>query len=257
MKSKKLKYIVLFILLLIFIVLLLIFPEEKEQKTGVIQKNDVEQDQKLEQETTIEQEAEEILDSAEEQIQEIYLGENLMITSIESYSGKFMEDGSDEEVSGILMITVRNDGDKTLQYAEAELIFGNSTAQFAFSTLRPGASMVVMEKNRMEYPEKKDIKEALLANVIFFEKSLNFCEDKLKISAMDGVFNVENISGGDLSENVVIYYKNKKEDLYYGGITYRTIIEGGIEKDGIKQIMTKHFTLDESEVMFVEYTEME
>ena len=50
--------------------------------------------------------------------------------------------------------------------------------------------------------------------------------------------------------------ENKKDDIYYGGITYRAIIEGGIEKDGVKQITTKHFTVDGSEVVFVDYTEV-
>lgn len=251
MESKKFKYIGLFILLLVILSFLLAFYGKNEQKA------DIEQGQTLEQETTSKQEPEESLDSTQEQNQEISLGENLVVTSIEAYSGTFWEDGSDEEVNDIFMITVKNNGEKTLQYAEAQLIFEDATAEFAFSTLRPGQSMVVLEKNRLKYSAQKEIKESLLDNVVFFEQPLAFCEDQFKISAMDGVFNVENISGEDLPGNIFIYYKNKQEGIYYGGITYRAVIEGGIEKDNIKQIMTKHFVLDESEVMFVEYREME
>lgn len=195
-------------------------------------------------------------DNIVEQGGEISLDKNIVITSIEPYSGSFMEDGSDEDVENILMITVKNDGMQTLQYAEATLVFGDITAKFAFSTLKPGESMVVLEKNRLEYPDK-ELTEHQIQNVVYFEENLNLCEDKFEISAMDGAFNVKNISGEDLSGNIAIYYKNKQDNIYYGGITYRVVIEGGIEKDGIRQVVTEHFKTDKSEVMFVSYTEME
>ena len=195
-------------------------------------------------------------DNIVEQGGEISLDKNIVITSIEPYSGSFMEDGSDEDVENILMITVKNNGMQSLQYAEVILTFGDSTAVFSFSTLRPGESMVVLEKNRLEYPDK-ELTEHQIQNVVYFEENLNFCEDKFEISAMDGAFNVKNISGEDLSGNIAIYYKNKQDNIYYGGITYRVVIEGGIEKDGIKQVVTEHFKTDKSEVMFVSYTKME
>ena len=195
-------------------------------------------------------------DNISDQAGEIALDNNIVITSIEPYSGSFMEDGSDEDVENILMITVKNNGMQSLQYAEVILTFGDSTAVFSFSTLRPGESMVVLEKNRLEYPDK-ELTEHQIQNVVYFEENLNFCEDKFEISAMDGAFNVKNISGEDLSGNIAIYYKNKQDNIYYGGITYRVVIEGGIEKDGIRQVVTEHFKTDKSEVMFVSYTEME
>lgn len=188
---------------------------------------------------------------------EISLGKGLVVTSIDTYSGAFVEDGSDEDVEDVLMITVRNDGDKVLQYAETQLFYDDVTAEFAFSTLKPGQSVTVLEKNRLPYTEGKAVKSTSLGNVVFFEKELDLCEDKLKVSAMDGAFNVENISGQDLPGNVVIYYKNKQDGVYHGGITYRVMIEGGIENGGIKQSMSGHFTLSGSEVMFVDYVEME
>lgn len=193
----------------------------------------------------------------DEQEKEISMDDSLTITSIDSYSGSFVEDGSDEEVNNIISITVKNTGAQTLQYAEATLVFEDVTAEFAFSTLRPGETMVVLEKNRLEYPKKAEVKEYQTQNVVYFEEEPGFCEDKFEVSAMDGAFNIKNISGEDLSGNVAIYYKNKQDDLYFGGITYRVVIEGGIEKDGIRQVVTEHFKLEESEVMFVGYTEME
>ena len=76
-------------------------------------------------------------------------------------------------------------------------------------------------------------------------------EDKLQLQVLDGALNVINISGEDITGDVVIYYKNAAADVYYGGITYRVRIEGGIKADEIKQIMASHFSDSGSKVMFV------
>lgn len=183
--------------------------------------------------------------------------ESIEITSIAPYTGPFVEDGSDDAVENILMITVKNNTPQTLQYAEATLLFDDTTAQFAFSTLRPGESMVVLEKNRLKYTDGMEPSSRQFDNVIYFTEEPTLCADKISISALDGAFNVRNISGEDLTGNIAIYYKNKSEQGYLGGITYRTVIQGGMAKDEIKQIVVNHFRVDESQIMFVDYTEME
>jgi hypothetical protein len=49
----------------------------------------------------------------------------------------------------------------------------------------------------------------------------------------------------------VIYYKNSASDLYYGGITYRIRIEGGLAAGEIRQAMGNHLSESGSAVMFV------
>ena len=195
-------------------------------------------------------------DSEIENVQETPL-ETIEITSIQSYDGPFFEDGSDDLVENVLMITVKNNGQQTLQYAEATLSFGNTTAQFAFSTLKPGESMAVLEKNRLEYPGEMEPDFYQFENVIFFPEEPGLFSDKVEISALDGAFNVRNISGEDLTGNIAIYYKNKLDQGYLGGITYRTVIRDGMAKDEIKQLVANHFREDQSQIVFVEFTELE
>lgn len=66
------------------------------------------------------------------------LGSGLSLMSVNRYAGAFVEDGSDETVSDVLAITVRNDGDKTVQYAQITLTQGESTYQFSITTLPVG-----------------------------------------------------------------------------------------------------------------------
>jgi len=49
----------------------------------------------------------------------------------------------------------------------------------------------------------------------------------------------------------VVYYKNAAQDIYYGGITYRITIEGGLKAGEIRQTMTKHASDTGSKIMFV------
>ena len=175
----------------------------------------------------------------------------LQVVKIGNYSGLFMEDGSNDVLSRILMVIVKNCGDKTVQYAEIEMTDGENTAYFSLSTLPPGESVVLLEKNRMSYADGKDLTEATIKNVAIFRQEPTLCEDQLKIQALNGVLNVTNISGKDIDGDIVIYYKNAASDLLYGGITYRVTIKSGLGKDEVQQITASHFTTNGSRIMWV------
>lgn len=175
------------------------------------------------------------------------LGSGLQITDMGGYTGIFMEDGSDEVVTGVLMLVVKNTGDKDIQYANITL----DEASFTLSTLPVGESCVLLEQNRMAYTGSEDASRAVLSNLAVFTHNLSLQEDMLRLQALDGALNVVNISGRDIEEDIVIYYKNAAADMYYGGITYRIRIQGGIKADEIKQLMASHFSEAGSRIMFV------
>lgn len=181
----------------------------------------------------------------------INLGHGMLITDIGKYTGIYMEDGSDELVSGILMIVVTNTGEDAVQYAEIELAGKSGTAEFSLSTLAPGASVVLLEQNRMAYDPAEDYASAVTKNVVLFQEPLSLCEDQVKLQVLDGAINVTNISGTDITGDIVIYYKNSAVDMLYGGITYRVRIEGGLKSGEIRQIMASHFSESGSAIMFV------
>ena len=179
------------------------------------------------------------------------LGRGLMITKIGSYTGMYMEDGSNEILSGILMIMVENTGEEYIQYAEIALSSASGAANFSLSTLFPGQSVVVLEKDRQNYDSDVKYSGAAANNVAVFSSVPSLCEDKLQIQALDGVINVTNISGGDIGGDIVIYYKNSSNGVLYGGITYRIRITGGLKSGEIRQIVADHFSASGSTIMFV------
>lgn len=177
----------------------------------------------------------------------------IQIENVGSYTGMYMEDGSDEIVSGVLMMVVTNTGNDTVQYAQIELDLGDETAQFSMSTLPAGGSVVLLEQNRLPYDTEFDYStaEANIFNVAYMREPLNMQEDKLKIQALDGVINITNISGQDITGDIIVYYKNSAVDLFYGGITYRITLTGGLKADEVKQVMAAHFNQEGSKIMFV------
>ncbi len=180
----------------------------------------------------------------------IELHDGLKIGDVGSYTGLFFEDGTDEPVSGVMMILVTNESDRTLQYAQITLTNDKGEqAQFDLSTVPPGASVVVLEKNRMPFAE--GFGNAKTDNVVFFQEEPTLHEDKLQFQSHQGALNITNISGEDITGDIQIFYKNSAADVYYGGITYTVRIKGGLKAGQLQQLMPSHFSAGNSRIMFV------
>ena len=180
----------------------------------------------------------------------INLGNGMYITAVGKYAGAYMEDGSYDYVSDTLAIVVENTGQEYIQYAEIFMSVGEQEGQFAISTSTPGSKMILLEKNRMGYAEE-NYTTAIARNVVPFTKGLSLCEDKIKIQILDEVINITNVSSEDIEEDVVVYYKNNVDGVFYGGVTYRARIEGGFKKGEVKQVKASHCSEKESMIMLV------
>ena len=180
------------------------------------------------------------------------IGNGLEITDIGSYTGIYMEDGTDEVVGSVLMIVVKNTGDKTLQYGEINMSAGETTAKFTVSTLPVGQSAVLLEQSRLEYNKSIAYTDASSEKVAFFTEEPSKMEDTVKVQILDGVINVTNVSDSDIDGEIVVYYKNSASDLYYGGITYRSRVTGGLAKGETRQIAGAHASKSGSALMFVQ-----
>lgn len=187
----------------------------------------------------------------------VNLGYGIYLTDVGSYTGLYMEDGSDEIVSGILMMVVKNTGDQDIQYAEITMDIGEQKASFSLTTLPVGESMVLLEKDKMTWDDGVDYDAILpkVETIAYFQDSITTLEETLKIQIVDGAINVTNISGEDIADTITVYYKNAAEDLLYGGITYRVSIQGGLKADELRQIMTQHASDTGSRIMFATIAE--
>ena len=180
------------------------------------------------------------------------LGEGLYLVSLNLYSGPFVEDGSDEEVEGVLAAKIRNLGDETVQYVSVNVETEEGTAVFEGTTILPGTSVTMLEKNRMKYTGKT-YSGASINKVIRFVEEPSFCSDKIEVSGSDGQIMVKNISDEDITGKVAVYYKSVTEYGYFGGITYSATINGGISAGDSVIVSARHFMINDSRLMFVKY----
>jgi hypothetical protein len=180
----------------------------------------------------------------------IDLPNGLRIEMIGGYTGIYMEDGSDELVSGVMMILLSNQAENDLQIARIYLTYSDFTAEFEVTNLPAGERVVVLEKNRQsETLEKYQSVES--RNVVFFPETMNLAEDRISIAGRNGMLEITNITEEDIPGPVFIYYKTSAVDLLYGGITYRVTISEGLKAGETRNVIAGHFTLQNSRLLMV------
>lgn len=182
------------------------------------------------------------------------LGNGLTVTDAGAYSGVYMEDGSNESVSGVFMIRVRNDSDADLQYGEILLREGEASWRFQVTNLPAGREVILLEQDRSPVPEELP-GEASVQNLAWFSDAMSAREDMFRITGARGVVNVENLSDRSIAGDIYVYYKYVSEELFFGGITFRVRIEGGLEAGEIRQIPSGHFDPGTCEILDVRYYE--
>ncbi len=183
------------------------------------------------------------------------LGSGLSLMSVNRYAGAFVEDGTDETVADVLAITVRNDGDKTVQYAHITLDQGESTYEFNVTTLPVGASAQVLEVSRQAMPDSTEGMAGQVDTFAVFDTEPSLYEDVLGIETQDTAITITNKSGSDITGPLYVYYKIAYGDLYLGGITYRVGVADGLKAGESSTCYAGHFSNDYSKLMFATYVQ--
>ena len=182
------------------------------------------------------------------------LTDGLRILSVSKYTGMYMEDGTNEIVSDVMMIVLENGSEKDLQLARISLEYADMTAEFEVTILPAGEKAVLLEKNRQPMRPEEPL-SVQTRNVLFFPEKMQLREDLLQITGSNGSLKVTNISGGDIAGDIYIYYKNSASDLLYGGITYRTSVKGGLVAGESASIIAGHYAPESCRILQVEIIE--
>lgn len=184
------------------------------------------------------------------------LGSGVYVTTLESFSGVYVEDGTDELVENVARITLENSGTETIQLMDVVLT-DRAGAEYTFrlTTLVPGAVMTVQEQNRAAYDPATEIVSARTENVALFDEPLSLHEELLAITTGDYSITVENISGEDFPGGRV-FFKTMVNDVYHGGITYMITLPELAPGESVQRD-SLHFLLSRSELMFVTYAAAE
>lgn len=178
----------------------------------------------------------------------VNLGYGLELTDSGKYTGLYMEDGSNEVLSDVMMIIVENKGDQDIQLAQISAVCGGEEYSFSLTNLAVGARAVLLEQERKSSAE---LTSAVMDTCALFQEPMSTEGDRIEVSGLDGMVNVKNISGADISGDIYVYYKYAADDIYYGGVTFRVRVEGGLKAGEIRQIPAGHYTAVGSEVVQV------
>lgn len=186
--------------------------------------------------------------------EKMLLGEGIELQALSGYQGPYVEDGTDDIVSDVLAITVRNDGDKTVQYAHIILTQGETAYEFDVTTLPVGASAQLLELSRQPMPDNTDGMTAQVTACAVFDTEPTMCEDVFQIETQDTAITITNNSGSDITGQIYVYYKIAYGDVYMGGITYR-VGTAGLKAGESTTCYAGHFSTDYSKLMFVTYVQ--
>lgn len=180
----------------------------------------------------------------------IPLNRELQIEGMANYAGVYMEDGSDEIVTDVMMIILKNTGEQDLQLARIELTYDDVVAEFEVSNLPAGEMVVALEKNRKAMPTGT-YQSVELKNVAYFAEPMTVMADKLEITGGNGYIDVKNITEEDMAGTVRVFYKNSATDLLYGGITYMATLQEGVPAGETVRVLTGHYSEGNSRVVNV------
>ena len=181
------------------------------------------------------------------------LNEKFSVACMGTYSGTYVEDGSNEQVTDVLTIVVKNISSDLVEYGLITVDCGGETATFELSALPAGSYALVMEKNRLTYDNTMVLSKPICEQYAEPNNLITDFGNDFNVYPSDGVINIENISGRDIESDVSLFYKNYEYGLFIGGITYSARFSGGIRAGEIAQCMQQHYSLEKSAIMYMSY----
>lgn len=182
------------------------------------------------------------------------LGEGIRVVSVGRYAGYYPEDGSDEAVSGVAMVTVRNEGTKYVQLLSFTMKddAGNEFA-FRLTTLFPGDEMTVLETDKKQFDMSRKIVSVSNNGYALFASEPSLQGDVLRIFLSDRGITLENISGETVPAGK-LYYKNQSDGILVGGITYSSSFPS-LAPGEKTSLNPKHYSESGSRMMFITFSD--
>lgn len=157
-----------------------------------------------------------------------------------------------DEYYGRLAVIAENVSDRDVEYALLTVKTKNKTLTFNVSVLLRGTKAVLLCNEDVGSNPDEVYTAWQTENKIIFENSPVMNSDKFEINVLDGSISLRNISGEDMNSDIYIYYKDKKDDLVNGSVTYKLRVDG-IKADSQTYIKAPELNDDNCQIIFTEY----
>ena len=178
--------------------------------------------------------------------------DELVCSKLSTYSGEYVEDGSNVPVENVASILVTNKSDKFLDLATIEYVIDGKAATFVVTGLPAGKSAWVLEDNKLTITGPGNYKEVDITPS--YKEGVVSKTDKITLIAEGNMLTAINNTDEKL-EGVFVYYKTKHTDgNYLGGITYM-VTYGDIEPGGKVTKLAGHYDSKTTEVVRIGWKE--
>ena len=176
--------------------------------------------------------------------------QELTVERIASFSGAYVEDGSDEPVQNVASILVTNETESFLDLGTLTYDIDGKEASFIVTGLPAGASAWVMEAGRITVT-KDSVFTQKSCETAFRQDAVTLTED-VTIQSSGNMLKVQN-SSDEALQNIAVYYKAVHTDgNYFGGITYMSVIGDLIPGESTEKL-AGHFREGWTNVVRVSY----
>lgn len=176
----------------------------------------------------------------------------LSCDKIASFSGKFIEDGTDVPAENVAALLVTNNSDQFLDLANIVYVIDGQQATFVVTGLPAGKSVWVMEYTKLTVTG--DSKISYVGCTTSFREDAVATGEEVTVKCEGDTLYATNNTDRTL-ENVLIYYKCVHTDgNYFGGITYMVEF-GSIAPGKTIEKLGGHFVNGESEIVRIGWQE--
>ena len=156
------------------------------------------------------------------------------------------------EYNGRLAVVAENVSDVDVEYALLTVKSRNNSFTFNISVLLRETKVILICNEAVGFDSNEIYTGWKTENIVNFNKTPVMNDDKIEISVTDGSISIKNVSGNDITSDILIYYKQKQDNVLNGSATHRIRISG--LKAGA-QTYVKADSLNENncQIIFTEY----
>ncbi len=147
---------------------------------------------------------------------------------------------------------VKNVSDVDVEYALLTVKNRNNSFTFNISALLRETKVVLICNEAVGFDPHEIYTGWKTENVVKFKKTPVMNNDKLEICVTDGSISVKNISGNDITSDILIYYKQKQDNLLNGSVTHRIRISG-LEAGAQTYLKADSLNENNCQIIFTEY----
>lgn len=176
-------------------------------------------------------------------------GTTLEIHKVANYTGVYLEDGSNSDISDVAMMLIYNSGSEAVEFADCKLIYDDKTLEFKLSALPAGARVAVQEVNGQSCA-KGDLTACGVD--IATMPVLEMSEDQVSVvDNGDNTLTITNLTEQDIPTVRVFYkYYLEDEDAFIGGITFNAAVVD-LKAGESMLLTTKRFTSNSCLIIMV------